>query len=64
MSDVSNGKSVIDFRSSQFMHSLNGRYECFYSDEIVKQKNALHCICNHSMGLIIRYITSRTQYLT
>ena len=24
-------------------------------DEIVKQKNVLHCICNHSLGLVIRY---------
>ena len=35
-----------------------------YSDEIVKQKNVLHCICNHLIGLIIGYITFLAQYLT
>ena len=28
------------------------------------QYNVLHSICNHSIGFIIRYITSLTQYLT
>ena len=44
------------------MHSLIGRY----LDEIVNQKNLSPCICNHSivLGLIIRYATSLTQYLS
>ena len=28
------------------------------------QYKVLQCICKHSIGLIIRYITSLTQYLT
>ena len=27
-------------------------------------RNVLHCICNHSIGLISRFITSLRQYLT
>ena len=60
---VCNRFPIVSNSAGAFMHSLNGREECSYSDEIVKRKNVLHYICNHCTGSIIRYITSLTQYL-
>ena len=61
---VCNHFLIVSSLAGTIMHVLNGRQDCSYLDEIVKQKNVLHCICNHSLSLIICYTTSLTQYLT
>ena len=68
MSGVNNGKFVINISDRlkfgrRFYAFIKWLLECFYSDEIVKQKN-VHYICNHCIRLITRYITSLTQYLS
>ena len=55
---------IVSSSVGAFLHSLMVVKEYSYSDEMVKQKNLLRCTCNYPIVLIIRYITSLTQYLT
>ena len=55
MSGVNNEKLVIDFRSPQVRQALLCIHYMVVKNEIVKLKNVVHCICNHSIGLIICY---------
>ena len=49
--------SIVQYRESHYVTVLD-----MYGWN--RKTENLHCICNHSIGLIILYITSLTKYLT
>ena len=64
MSGVNNGKFVIDFRSSQVRHVLLCIHLTVMKNALINTYYTALNFCNHSIGLIIGYSTSLTQYLT